>query len=367
MDTKVISVAYAVAGMIVADDILTFNTILLIDNGSPLTDRVITRLKFYNIEEIKILYDETAHKIENEVSQPDPVAVPVIAQTKEFKEFNTAMNDFVNSFKTSLNDIFVKGDDVDPVHLLKQVNNVLSKSRNSFHLLNMLHTMRDTDDFTYVHCVNVSLIANVFAKWLHLSEEDASVVTLGGLLHDIGKLSIPKEILQNKSNLTNEEFNIMKTHPIKGYEALKDKSIDERIKNICLMHHERCDGSGYPLGLDSNKTEPFAKIIAICDCYDAMTSPRPYRDSLCPFEVIEFFEYDGLQKFDPQYLIPFLHGIVDNYINTKVLLSNGKEGNIIMINHSNLTKPVIQLQNNEFIDLGVCRELSIVKILDNQL
>ena len=103
------------------------------------------------------------------------------------------------------------------------------------------------------------------------------------------------------------------------------------------MHHERCDGSGYPLGLDSNKTEPFAKIIAICDCYDAMTSPRPYRDSLCPFEVIEFFEYDGLQKFDPQYLIPFLHGIVDNYINTKVLLSNGKEGNIIMINHSNLT------------------------------
>ena len=130
MDTKVISVANAVPGMIVADDILTFNNILLIDNGSPLTDRVITRLKFYNIEEIKILYDETAHKIENEVSQPDPVAVPVIAQTKEFKEFNTAMNDFVNSFKTTLNDIFVKGDDVDPVHLLKQVNNVLTKSRN---------------------------------------------------------------------------------------------------------------------------------------------------------------------------------------------------------------------------------------------
>lgn len=367
LNTKVISVANAVPGMIVADDILTFNNILLIDSGSPLTDRVITRLKFYNIEEINILYDETAQKIEKEVTKQAPVAVPVVSQTQEFKEFNGAMNDFVKSFKTSLNDIFVKGDDVDPVHLLEQVNHVLSKSRNSFHLLNMLHTMRETDDFTYVHCVNVSLIANVFAKWLRLSEDDASVLTLGGLLHDIGKLSIPKEILLNKSNLTREEYDIMKTHPTNGYEALKEKNIDDRIKNMCLMHHERCDGSGYPLGLESNKIEPFAKIIAICDCYDAMTSPRPYRDSLCPFEVIEFFEYDGLQKFDPQYLIPFLHGIVDNYINTKVLLNNGKEGKIIMINHSNLTKPVIQLQNNEFIDLAVSRELSIVKILDNHI
>lgn len=367
LETKIISVTNAVPGMIVAEDILTFNNILLIDSGSPLTDRVITRLKFYNIEEIKILYDETAHKIESKAAQPTSVAVPLIAQTKEFKEFNTAMNDFVNSFKTSLHDIFVNGEDVDPVHLLKQINNVLSKSRNSFHLLNMLNTMRDTDDFTYVHCVNVSLIANVFAKWLHLSEEESSILTLGGLLHDIGKLSIPKEILENKSNLTREEFNIMKTHPQKGYDALKSTSVDEKIKNICLMHHERCDGSGYPNGLFAKDIDSFAKIIAICDCYDAMTSPRPYRDSLCPFEVIEFFEYDGLQKFDPQYLIPFLHGIVDNYINTKILLNNGKQGTIIMINHSNLTKPVIQLENNEFIDLGVSRELNIVKILDNQI
>lgn len=367
METKVISVDSAVPGMIVAEDILTFNNILLIDSGSPLTDRVITRLKFYNIDEISILYDEKAHKMEKETAAPNPVATYVIAQTKEFKEFNSAMNDFVKSFKTSLNDIFVNGEDVDPVHLLEQVNHILSKSRNSFHLLNMLHTMRDTDDSTYIHSVNVSLIANVFAKWLKLSEDDTEVLTLGGLLHDIGKLSIPKEILENKANLTSDEFAIMKTHTQEGYKALKDKNIDDRIKNICLMHHERFDGSGYPNQLLGKDTDEFAKIIAICDCYDAMTSPRPYRDSLCPFEVIEFFEYDGLQKFDPNYLIPFLHGIVDNYINSKVLLNNGKQGTIIMINHNNLTKPVIQLQNNEFIDLGVTREVSIVKILDHQM
>ena len=367
LKTKAISVNSAVPGMIVAEDILTFNNILLIDSGSPLTDRVITRLKFYNIEEITILYDENTHHIENDISVANPVATPVVAQTKEFKEFNSEMNEFVKSFKTTLNDIFINGDDVDTVALLKQVNHILSKSRNSFHLLNMLHTMRDMDDTTYIHSVNVSLIANVFAKWLKLSEDDTEVLTLGGLLHDIGKLSIPKEILENKSNLTSEEFDIMKTHASKGYEALKDKNLDDRIKRICLMHHERCDGSGYPLKLTGKETDEFAKIIAICDCYDAMTSPRPYRDSLCPFEVIEFFEYDGLHKFDPRYLIPFLYGIVDNYINSKVLLNNGKEGTIIMINHNYLTKPVIQLQNNEFIDLAVSREISIVKILDNNL
>ena len=363
MKTKVISVNNAIPGMIVADDILTFNNILLIDSGSPLTDRVITRLKFYNIDEITILHNE-----EDEITEDTPITPQVttsaIIPSKEFREFNNAMTDFVHSFKTSLNDIFINGEDVDTDNLLLQVNNILSKSRNSFHLLNMLHTMRDTDDSTYIHSINVSLIANVFAKWLHLSEEDASVLTLGGLLHDIGKLSIPKEILENKTNLTTEELEILKTHAKKGYDALKEKNLDSRIKDICLMHHERCDGTGYPGRLISKDIADFAKIIAICDCYDAMTSPRPYRDSLCPFEVIEFFEYDGLQKFDPKYLIPFLHGIVDNYINRKVMLNNGKEGTIIMINHSSLTKPVIQLSSTEFIDLAVSRELSIVKILD---
>ena len=87
LETKAISVNSAVPGMIVAEDILTFNNILLIDSGSPLTDRVITRLKFYNIEEITILYDENTHHIENDISVANPVATPVVAQTKEFKEF----------------------------------------------------------------------------------------------------------------------------------------------------------------------------------------------------------------------------------------------------------------------------------------
>ena len=110
----------------------------------------------------------------------------------------------------------------------------------------MLHNMREMDDSTYVHSINVALIATVLGRWLHMSEEELKILTSSGLLHDIGKLLIPKEILTKPKKLTEEEYTIIKTHPKKGFELLKTLDLDERILFSTLAHHERCDGSGYP-------------------------------------------------------------------------------------------------------------------------
>ncbi len=128
---------------------------------------------------------------------------------------------------------------------------------------------------------------------------------IGSALHDVGKFLIPSDILNKKEKLTDNEFALIKQHPVLGYDLLKELNIDYHVKQAALSHHERCDGSGYPLGLKTNEIDDHAMIVSIADVYDAMTSARKYRTPLCPFEVIAEFEKDGLSKYKPQYILTF--------------------------------------------------------------
>ena len=124
------------------------------------------------------------------------------------------------------------------------------------------------------------------------------------------------------------------------------------------MHHERCDGTGYPLSIEGNKIDKYAKIIAIADVYDAMTSARVYRGPLCPFKVISLFEQEGIQKYDAKYVLTFLECVVNTYLQNRVLLSNGVEGDIVYINKNMLSKPVVK-SGAEYIDLSTKPDLQI--------
>lgn len=386
MGLKVISTNEAVPGMIVSQDIYTFNNQLLIGARTPLTDRIITRLKFYAISKIEILEENESTQSTDSTPQSNEDSIHNATSTNtvkqqsvtpaqafeshkdevlnspEFQNFSESYDNFTDEFKSSLDDIFSGGKDVNTTKLLLQVNSVLKESRTSLHLLDMLQVMRDHSDHTYHHSTNVALICNVIAKWLNFSEKECATLTLCGLLHDIGKLEIPSEILDKPSALTPEEFDIVKTHTTKGYQILKSKNVDDHIKYAALMHHERCDGSGYPNQYLGRSIDSYAKIVAIADTYDAMTCERPYRGPLCPFEVIEFFEFEGLQKFDPKYLLTFLNGIVQSYQGNTILLSNGQKGKILMTNKNYLSRPVISV-GNSFIDLAARSDLSIKAII----
>jgi HD-GYP domain-containing protein (c-di-GMP phosphodiesterase class II) len=128
------------------------------------------------------------------------------------------------------------------------------------------------------------------------------------------------------------------------------------------MHHERCDSTGYPLRLRSDQIDPFAKIVAIADVYDATTSPRVYRGPMCPFEVIDIFEQDGLQKYDPKFILVILENIVNTYLLETVRLSDGNEGQVIYINKNHLSRPTIKI-GNSYVDLSVEKDLNILEII----
>jgi len=173
---------------------------------------------------------------------------------------------------------------------------------------------------------------------------------------------MPPEIIKKPGALTPEEYQIIKTHPLKGYQLLKSKNVDENIARAALMHHEKCDGTGYPIGLKQNKIHEIAKLITIVDIYEAMTANRCYRAALCPFDVIKMFEDEGYTKYDPKYLVPFLHGISDTYLHNTVLLNDGRKGEIIMTNKNQVSRPSI-MSGTSYIDLTYHPELKIVAIL----
>lgn len=357
MESVRIRTDQAETGMVVAADVLTPNNQLILTKGTVLDERMITKLRFYNIYGL-FVYDgvlEEEHK--------DDSYIEMLRSTVEFKKFNRTYVETVNNVEKGFSDVITGSNtQIDIDALLADTDRILHEGRNGAHIFEMLHGIRDYDDLTFVHSLNVSLICSVFGTWLKLPKEEIKILTLGGLLHDIGKMLVPREIITKADKLTEDEFDIIKQHTIKGYQALKDYPIDIRVKYAALMHHERCDGSGYPNGFKADQIEEFSKIIAIADVYDAMTSNRRYRKAICPFDVIESFERDGFLKYDPKYLMVFMERIVNSYMHNIVRLSDGREGEVVMINKLALSRPVIRI-GDAFVDLSKEYKVSIEAII----
>lgn len=350
-----------IPGMVTAEDVFTYNNQLILPKDLELTDKTITKLEFYSILSVRIKEESLDVDLPKEF--PDNISYSdKIKASADFIEFKETFDHTVSQLKVSINDIVLRRSPVDTDTLLADTKQLLSNSTSGIHIFDMLHNMRQYDDPTYTHALNVSLICNVFGKWLGLSEQDTDTLTLCGLLHDVGKLLIPDNIIQKPAKLTQAEYSIVKTHTLEGFNVLKDLDLNDHIKNSTLMHHERCDGSGYPLGLSADRIDPFARIVAIADVYDAMTSARVYRGPLCPFQVISIFESEGLQKYDSASILVFLEYIVNSYLNNRVRLNNGLEGDIVLINKLDLSHPMVHC-GSHYIDLSHEHGLYIEAIL----
>lgn len=372
MAAKRILTSRAAENMVVADDVYTTDDKLVIPEGTVLTEEIIKSLKEYGIFAIRIKVDEedgstplendseeeeikeTGETPKSRTQEEQQNYLRQIKESKEFEEFHNAFIDSVDDLKGVFNKVVMHNEEIDSKAILEDVENVVDKGRNGIHILDMLQCMRGYDDVTYVHSVNVALLSNMIGRTVYpdISKEELDILTLSGLLHDIGKMMVPDNIIQKNGRLTLPEYNVVKTHVLFGNNILKGlKNLDPRVAEVAMRHHERCDGTGYPGGYRREQIEPFARIVAIADTYDAMTSDRVYRAALCPFDVIHMFEREGIVKFDVEFLLPFLEKAVQAYLNTEVKLSTNEVGKVIMINHNEFSKPVVQV-GDEFYDLS---------------
>ena len=369
-------------GMVTAAPVTTRRGQELIPAGTTLTKQLISRMEFYSVafsyvEEASVLTEEeiqaalqAARNQKLAGAQTGQTVVPStqssakstpkdevaysqkIKRSKTFQEYSLHSTLVTETLKRQLEGFVYNNCPMDFDALLNSVKSLITPGQTIIQYFDMLHNLRSSDDSVYGHSLNVAMISRVLGKWLKWSPSDLDNLVIAGLLHDIGKITIPPEILNKEGKLTDEEFEQIRWHPRAGYELVRDLKIDSRIKKAVLQHHERCDGSGYPMKADEIMLDDFAMVIAIADVYDAMTAARKYRAPLCPFQVIREFEHDGYHKYKTEYLLTFLRHIATTYQNNRVILSDGQAAKIILLNQNSLSTPLVQLDDGSCIDLA---------------
>ncbi|MDP4145407.1 MAG: HD-GYP domain-containing protein [Bacillota bacterium] len=340
---KTISISNLKAGMIAADDIYEKNNMLLAKDR-VITESVIAKLKqTYVIDSIEVY-------IESELPEKS------LNNTLSFNlKTIDELENILSSFSVNLEKVFESISDMrqtDIEELRSFTKNIRDKFTATEVILKNIALNSSGEENLYRHSINVAAISFILGKWLGITGKELNFLIYSAALHDFGKTKLDKGIVQKSSKLTSEEYKKFKTHPIIGYEFIKKfPYLDPSVGYGILMHHERMDGSGYPLGLKQDKIHEFSKIIAIADLFDDISSGKYSKDIKGPFEVLNIIRQESFKKLDYKYCNMFLSHMINYYIGEKVILSDKRLCKVVQVNMDDLLNPIL-LDGNVLLDLS---------------
>ena len=336
MNKVTISPTECQIGDILAQDIYrTGDRNSLIPENTVISELTITKLISFNIEKVTVFRSEN-NVVNEEMSFPPN-------NGKRLDVFKKEYGQAMNSARELLNDVMI-GKPLEREKTENIVESLFTHAAENYSLISCLINIKDKDNYLYTHAVNVSIYALILAKWMHLSDDQVKDLVKAGLLHDFGKSKIPPAILNKQEPLTPLEYEIIRQHPAIGYNMIKDLPwLSTDVKEAVLAHHEREDGNGYPYGLLAKDIHIYAKIIAIADIYDAMTSSTTYRHRSTPFETFKEIERIGIGTFDIKIMHTFLANLAQHYIGSKVRLDTGETGEIVFISPQSISTPIVKV------------------------
>ena len=326
----------------------------LLAAGTRLSDNFIEKLKQFGVSTVYIS-DKYIGKIE----------VDELVKTQTKNEATRITKEVMNNIRQ---DKTLDGEDIHQV-----IVRIIDELFENHDILYNLVEIRAMNDYHYAHNVAVCILSLMTGITLCYNYQQLKQLGTGALLHDVGKSKISLKILNKKGNLTQKEYEEIKKHPSLGYDILmQSKNINEEEAFIAWQHHELFDGSGYPLGLRGMEICEPARIVALADVYDAMSTDRIYRKRYLPQEVVEYIRDQGPNQFDPKLSKVFLENIAPFPIGSMVLLNNGQKGIVIHVNREFPARPLIKMmwdQNGNLIkepeekDLKKDLTLFVVKTL----
>lgn len=237
------------------------------------------------------------------------------------------------------------GKAIDTEHCLPLVSDIADSVERNPAAIVSLARLKTSDDYTFMHSVAVCALMVALGKQLGLGEADCREAGLAGLVHDLGKAMMPLEVLNKPGALTPEEFAIMKSHPEAGHRMLLEgKGVGPVPLDVCLHHHEKVNGKGYPHGLQGDEISLFAKMGAVCDVYDAITSNRPYKAGWDPSESItKMAQWAKEGHFDEKVFQAFVKSVGIYPVGSLVKLKSGRLAIVVDQGGSSLLKPVVKV------------------------
>ncbi len=352
---KEISIEALKLGMCISKDIYNDLGNIILAQGTEISSR---HLEYFEKHHISSVF------VDEDFEVDDMDAAYRLLSSEKYRLLNTHYGKVLDRFKKIYyqiqnrdltDDIETVAEDLKPlVNHLIQDNDVLGSLR--------LVSFREGYNFT--HAVNVSMLGAMLGKWLNLDREMIESIALAGLLHDIGKTQVNQDLLFKSTPLSSYEYEDLNSHSRLGYEILKHSNLSKDVLAAILFHHERSDGSGYPSGLKEAQTPYMARIIAVVDVFDAITSDRFYKTGISTFKAFSVIKDESFKGLDPEISDVFLSNIAAYFINNRVKLSNGKIGEVVYVNKYALNRPLVKLSNDHFLDMSTDYSVDIVEVLN---
>lgn len=337
--------------MIIDEDVYNESGLLVLPKGfsSKNMQQITSLLENHNIAKVKVLVLEKDESLEKQVQDEVFFVDKKEQESAEFLEdFMELTNDFQSEIKKSSSG---NAEKENLVLILRE--NITSSENKETNVFQLLQKLKDTDDLTFIHASSVALVAHKIGVWLKLNNTDLENLSIAALLSDVGKIEVDHDILHKEGKLSVSEFEVVKKHVDFSVEIVTKYGFNEEIINAVKFHHERSDGSGYPYGLKYDQIPLLSKIIAVADMFVALTSTRPHRDKMTPFEAVRILETEYMQKLDIVVLSEFIKRIATSYVGNPVRLSNGIEGEILFINNTVPLRPIISYNDKKnLIDLS---------------
>jgi putative nucleotidyltransferase with HDIG domain len=309
---------------------------------SVVKEVVIDTAKGLDVDHVKTSLATEVVRLENVPAESAANTIKRISAAEEAKAAMRAINASKKAVTSMFNDVRM-GKAIDTAAALPLVEDIAaSVSRNESSLISLVR-LKTKDDYTYMHSVAVCALMIALAKQLNLSEAETRQAGLAGLMHDIGKACIPNEVLNKPGALTDSEFSLVKLHPERGHELLLQGGVeDDVVLDVCLHHHEKVDGSGYPSKLKGEEISLLSKMGAVCDVYDAVTSNRPYKAGWEPGVSLQrMAQWTG--HFDQTVFKAFVKSVGIYPIGSLVLLKSKRLGVVIDQSQQQLLKPVVKV------------------------
>ena len=325
-------------GYILDEDVYE-NRVLLIRKGQVVTDHIKELLKSRKTVKIVRHVQEESVYLEEDLSDDRIVRLNEQVKTRIKEDVTKLFDDIESDSNASLAQNI--SDTI--------VNDVLKKDGVGLNL----DELKVSDEYTFKHSVDVAAGSIILAKYLGLGADNIRDIGTAGVLHDIGKIMIPNEILNKNGKLTDKEFAVIKNHPVYGYQMLsKNQSIVEPIRRAVLYHHEKFCGGGYPSGLKGNEIPLYARVLSVIDVFDALVTERPYHKAYSVADTLEIM-YTMYSQFDAEVFQAFLKSLIVYPIGSVITLSNGVQAQVIKTNKGYPLRPVVKdIKTGEELDLS---------------